>query len=81
LYVSLSPIEALAYIQDFNEKIQENELGLVLEVNTLVLLGRKTEALELFKVCLEVDREKAKELFDINPELNNVQEFVHLAAD
>ena len=81
LYVSLSPIEALAYIQDFNEKIQENELGLVLEVNTLILLGRKTEALELFKVCLEVDREKAKELFDINPELNNVQEFVHLAAD
>jgi hypothetical protein len=73
-----SLINAFEYIREFNEKIGGNKIGPVLEVNLLWFLGRKEEAIAQFTVCVENDREKAKEIFEINPELSSVQEFVHL---
>lgn len=73
-----SLLNAYEYLREFNEKIGNNLLGPVLEVNLLYLLGRKDEALVLFTTCVEKDKEKAKEIFEINPELSSVQEFVHL---
>lgn len=73
-----SIMNAFDYLREFNEKIGGNAIGPVLEVNLLWLLGRKEEALTNFARCVEKDKEKAKEIFEINPELLNVQEFVHL---
>lgn len=79
LLKNTSVLNAFDYLREFNEKIGGNAIGTVLEVNLLWLLGRKEEALMNFASCVEKDKEKAKEIFEINPELLNVQEFVHLA--
>jgi tetratricopeptide (TPR) repeat protein len=76
-----SLLEAFKYIREFNEKIGGNKIAPVLEVNVLYLMGKKSEALALFTECVETDREKAREIFDINPDLLNVEEFVNLAED
>ncbi|MEN9999157.1 MAG: hypothetical protein RI922_2147 [Bacteroidota bacterium] len=70
--------EAYAYLLEFNEKIGGNKIGAILEVNLLWQLGRKEEALAKFAECVEKDINKAKEIFEINPSLTSVQEFVHL---
>jgi hypothetical protein len=44
-------------------------------------MGKKSEALALFTECVETDREKAREIFDINPDLSSLEEFVNLAED
>jgi tetratricopeptide (TPR) repeat protein len=76
-----SLLEAFKYIREFNEKIGGNKIAPVLEVNVLYLMGKKSEALALFTECVETDREKAREIFDINPDLSSVEEFVNLAED
>jgi tetratricopeptide (TPR) repeat protein len=76
-----SLVEAHTYIEDFITNIGGNKLAQVLQVNVLWLLGRKTEALELFMTCTSFDKKKAKEIFEINPSLLQVQEFVHLAEE
>jgi len=73
-----SLIEAYTYLIEFNEKIGGNKIGAVLEVNLLWQLGRKEEAIAKFTDCVEKDINKAKEIFEINPSLTSVQEFVHL---
>ncbi len=73
--------EALDYIRDFVENIGGNKLAKVLYVNVLYLIGRKAESVLLFTDCVAEDRSKAKEIFEINPSLKNVAEFVHLAED
>jgi Tfp pilus assembly protein PilF len=73
-----SVLDAYYYLSEFNEKIGGNQLGKVLEVNLLWKLGRHIEAIELFKKCLINDQTKAMELFEINPSLLNVKEFVTL---
>lgn len=73
-----SIMNAFDYLREFNDKIGGNAIGPVLEVNLLWLLGRKEEAISKFTLCVEKDKTKAKEIFEINPELLNVQEFVHL---
>lgn len=81
LMMGNSLLEAYEYLHEFNEKIGENKLGPVHEANLLWLLGRKSEALELFTECVIKDKEKAKEIYNINPQLSNVAEFVHLTED
>lgn len=76
-----SLIEAHNYIEDFIANIGGNKLAQVLQVNMLWLLGRKSEALELFMTCIALDKKKAKEIFEINPSLLQVQEFVHLTEE
>jgi tetratricopeptide (TPR) repeat protein len=73
-----SLLEAYHYLVEFNMKIGENAIGPVLEVNLLWQLGRHSEALKKFESCVQIDKEKAKEIFEINPSLLNVQEFLNL---
>lgn len=79
--MEISLLDAYEYIREFNEKIGGNKIGPVLEVNVLWLLGRKEEALVKFTACVADNIEKAKEIFEINPDLSNVQEFVHLTTE
>jgi hypothetical protein len=51
----------------------------ILEINLLWILGQSKEAIVLFKDCLAIDRGNAMVLFEINPALKNVSEFVLLA--
>jgi len=81
LLTKASLLNAFEYIREFNEKVGGNNIGPILEVNALWLIGRKDEALSKFEECLQKDKPKAKEIFEINPDLLNVQEFVHLAAE
>lgn len=74
-----SLLDALNYIKTFEDLQMDNDILPVMKVNILWYMGEKTEALELFKTCLENDREKALELFDIDPSLQNVPELVHLS--
>jgi hypothetical protein len=73
--------EAYNYIVDFLETTNDNDIALVLEVNLLWLLGRKDEALIKFANCAANDKKKAKEIFELNPTLQDVKEFVHLTED
>jgi tetratricopeptide (TPR) repeat protein len=73
-----SVLDALKFIEAHEKVTAENEIIPILKVSVLYELGRKDESLALFKECLEENREKALELFDINPSLKNVSEFVLL---
>ena len=81
LLTKLSLTDALSYIQEFNTKIGLNQLGPVLEVNVLWLLGRKEEALAKYAFCIEKNRKKALEIFELNESLSTVQEFVNLSEN
>ena len=76
-----SLLEAYKFITEFYLQNRGNSMAGILEVNVLWLMGRKNEALSLFQICVEDDRMKAKEIFTINPDLANVEEFVHLAGE
>jgi tetratricopeptide (TPR) repeat protein len=76
-----SLVEANEYIEDFIANVGGNKIAQVLQVNVLWLLGRKEEAITLFTACVALDKKKAKEIFEINETLLQVQEFVHLAED
>lgn len=69
---------ALDYLDSFDVMEEANDIVDVLKVSLLWKLGRNEESLVLFKTCLQNDREKALELFDIDPSLKNVPEFVLL---
>ncbi|MFN5910884.1 MAG: tetratricopeptide repeat protein [Bacteroidota bacterium] len=73
--------EALDCITDFIENIGGNKLATVLKVDVLWKLGRKEESISAFATCVSQNRKKAKELFQINPSLLNVEEFIHLADE
>jgi tetratricopeptide (TPR) repeat protein len=73
--------EGYEYIADFIENVGGNKIAPVLYVNALWLLGRKEEAISHFAECASNDKAKAKEIFEINPDLLKVQEFVHLAEE
>ena len=62
----------------FEEINSGNALVNVLKVSVLWKLGYSERSIELFKSCLTIDRDKALELFEINPALKNVSEFVLL---
>jgi tetratricopeptide (TPR) repeat protein len=81
LLADSSIVEAYRFISQFKQENSQNKIAGVLEVHTLWLMGRKSEALSLFQICVEDDKEKAKEIFTINPDLTNVEEFVHLTEE
>lgn len=74
----VSYLDAMAYIRLCEDKLMDNDILPVLKVDILWLMGDKRAAVELFRQCIETDREKAMELFNIEPSLQNVPEFVHL---
>jgi hypothetical protein len=53
----------------------------LLKINLLWLQGKKEEALFSFAVYAGMNKEKAKEIFEINPSLKDVQEFVTLCEE
>lgn len=69
---------ALDYLLSFELVTVDNEIAAVIRVSFLWKLGRKEEAIELFKACLLKNRIKALEIFDFHPALKNVPEFVLL---
>ncbi len=81
LLQSKSLVEANNYIEDFINSVGGNKIANLLKVNVLWLLGRRAESIEMFASCIGQDRKKAKEIFEINPSLLQVQEFVHLTEE
>jgi tetratricopeptide (TPR) repeat protein len=82
-YMNLLKVEgfqrALNFLEDFEKTTPQNTLLNTLKVHLLWRVGRESESLLLFAECLQGDRDKALELFEIDPALKNVQEFVLLA--
>jgi hypothetical protein len=76
-----SLIEAFQFLSDFTEQHSENKIIPLLKINLLWLLGKKEEALFSFAVFAGMNKEKAKEIFEINPSLKDVQEFVTLCEE
>lgn len=82
-YVQLMPkrmseSDILEFLNNFTSVYGDNKSLDILIVNQLWKLDRKEEALMLFKICVEKDVEYAKEIFDINSDLLQVSEFIHL---
>lgn len=71
--------EAFSYLEEFEENNNETRRSQLLKIELWWSLGRSEEALNLFKKCLEEDKENALELFEVYPALKNVTEFVLLA--
>lgn len=80
-YVELLAVASVQEAFDFLEKFElenTNHFIGVLKVSLLWRLGRSEESLELYKKCLLEDRETALQIFDLDPTLKNVQEFLIL---
>lgn len=73
-----SGTEILSFLQSFTGEYGPNDSLDLLIVDQLWKTGRKEEALNLFKSCVEKDLEYAREIFEINSDLLNVSEFIHL---
>lgn len=76
---TVSLVEAKSFLNAFEETDADNAYIPLLKVHLWWKLGEKDGALELFKQCIERDRDHALELFEIDPDLKNVTEFVLLA--
>jgi tetratricopeptide (TPR) repeat protein len=74
-----SLVEAKSFLDAFEETEPNNSYIPLLKINLWWKMGEKKGALELFKQCIDRDRKQALELFEINPDLKNVTEFVLLA--
>lgn len=72
-------IEAKEFLTVFEKSNGESEIVNLLRVNVLIHLGSVSEAINLYKTCLNSNREKAKEIFNLNPDLKNIQELVLLS--
>lgn len=73
-----SVMNALKYLEAHEKVSAENEIIPILKINLFYELGRKVDAVNLFKSCLIEDKEKAVELFEIYPSLKTAPEFVLL---
>ena len=74
-----SLVEAKSFLDDFEKTEPNNNYIPLLKINLWWKMGENNGALELFKQCIDRDRKHALELFEINPDLKNVTEFVLLA--
>lgn len=79
LIAKKSSREALDYLVLFENTAPNNAIIDILKINALWDLGMKIDALELFKTCLLENREKALELYEVNPNLKNVKDFLLLS--
>tara|TARA_R110002072_G_scaffold302060_2_gene483622 strand:+ start:46655 stop:48049 length:1395 start_codon:yes stop_codon:yes gene_type:complete len=74
-----SLVEAFDFLNTF--VVGENKIIPILRVSLLWKMGDKVASLNLFAVCIENDRKKATELFEIYPEFKNLQEFADLSEE
>ena len=70
---------ALNFLVEFEKTSPENDILPVLKVHLLWRTGKESESIQLFAECVDLNRDKALEIFEIDPALKNVQEFVLLA--
>lgn len=73
--------EALNYINQFMDETSENEIAPILKVMILWNLGLKEEAIALFAICADNDKENAKEIFEIYPEFKDLKPFIELTQE
>ncbi len=73
-----SLVSAMKYLDDFSKEHPANNQIDLMKIHLFWELGEKDHAIALFKICVENDRTHALELFEINPSLKNVKEFVLL---
>ena len=80
LLAQRSFVEALSFIRDF---IEQNTVftARLMEVFVLYKMGKFSEAITLFQGCVMSDKSSSREIFDIEPELLNVTEFVLLCEE
>jgi hypothetical protein len=81
LLTESSPQEAFVVLKEFMDKHDGNKISSILEVNLFWLLGQREEALHLFSKCLKENGNKAKTIFDINPNLLDDQDFLNISQD
>ena len=67
------------YITSFNEINGQDTFSWIWEVNIKWMIGKKQEALGLFSISCDTDREKALSLYDINPIFLEISEFLTLS--
>lgn len=80
-YVELLAQDSMQTAFEFLEVFEQdntNRIGGILKVSLLWRLGRKEESISLYKKCLLEDRVTALQIFDVDPSLKNVQEFLIL---
>jgi tetratricopeptide (TPR) repeat protein len=79
LLMKIDPLQdTLAFLDEFEEEIGKNDSIRLLKVVVLWKLGRKQEAISQFVSCIEIDKEHAKEIFDIEPSFKSEKEFIQL---
>lgn len=81
LLTEISPLDAFHKLQDFSVKNDSNPIAKVLEVNLRWILGQRENAIQLFMDCLNENEQKAKSIFEINPNLLDDQDFLNLSQD
>ena len=73
-------IEALDFVRSF--MAQNNVFtARLMEVFVLYKMGKFGEAIALFQECVMSDKSASREIFDIEPELLNINEFVLLCEE
>jgi tetratricopeptide (TPR) repeat protein len=75
-----SLVEALTFVRDFME--QNNVFtARLMEVYLLYKMGKFQESITLFQGCVMADKSASREIFDIEPDLLNITEFVLLCEE
>lgn len=80
LLAQRSFVEALAFVRDFMERNTVFTARLM-EVYVLYKMGKFKESIVLFQGCVMTDKSASREIFDIEPELLNITEFVLLCEE
>jgi tetratricopeptide (TPR) repeat protein len=75
MLVEIDPVNALKIVLSFEEEFGPNRSLPLWITNVYWHLNRKTDALYYFRAFFEKNPEVAKEIFDINPDLKQVEEF------
>lgn len=73
-----SILSAYNFLEEFSVLNSDNEILTVLRINLLWDMGRKADAVHLFKSLAQSNRELALELFRLSPGLKDEPEFLNL---
>ncbi len=70
--------EVLDFLDSFEDQFGENSYLNLMKVHVYFMMGRKEEALQLFKNCLIEDEKQGKELYLYNPQIMEDTDFFNL---
>jgi len=77
--ISIDLNKSCEFISSFNEINGQDTQSWIWEVNVKWLTGKKQEAIGLFSISCDTDKQKALCLFDINPMFLEIPEFISLS--